>query len=146
LLPFKNRYSAETFLQPGNRSFERALSQIKGESYMKRMAAILAIVLGCSAMTLAQEKSEPAGSQGTEMSGVLCNAKCVKQDAGKAACDSGCTANGHEVVFIDDEGKVTKVANPGMAKGKMGKKVKVRGEMKKDKDTMEIYNISLTAG
>ncbi|HKT52330.1 MAG TPA: hypothetical protein VJV96_18660 [Candidatus Angelobacter sp.] len=112
---------------------------------MKRMAAMLVIVLGCSALTMAQEEGKAQG-KGTEMSGVLCSAKCVKQDAGKAACDSGCTANGHEVVFIDDEGKVTKVANPGMAKGKMGKKVKVRGEMKKDKDMMEIYNISLTAG
>jgi|tagenome__1003787_1003787.scaffolds.fasta_scaffold8814352_1 hypothetical protein len=44
------------------------------------------------------------------MTGMLCNAKCVKQDSGKAACDSGCTAKSSDVVFIDDQGKATKVA------------------------------------
>ncbi|MGE5323587.1 MAG: hypothetical protein ACM3SW_12020 [Actinomycetota bacterium] len=109
---------------------------------MKRMAAVLGMVLGCTLFTMAQDM----GSKGTEMSGVLCNAKCVKQDAGKAACDSGCTAKGNDIVFIDDEGKVTNVANPKMAKGKMRKKVKVRGEMMKDKNMMEIYDITITGG
>jgi hypothetical protein len=113
---------------------------------MRRMAAVLAMVLGCTFLAVAQDKGDMTAGKGTEMTGILCNAKCVKQDSGKASCDSNCTANGDDVVFIDDQGKATKVANPKMTKGKMGKKVKVRGEMMKDKDEMEIYDVLSTVG
>lgn len=75
------------------------------------------------------------------MTGVLCSSKCVKQETGKSACDASCKDQGGDVVFIDDQGKATKVANPKMAKGKMGKPVKVRGEMIKGKDRMELYDV-----
>jgi hypothetical protein len=103
---------------------------------MKRMVALLALALGTSAVLSAQEKSK-----GAEMTGMLCSAKCVKQDAGKSACDASCKEQGGDVVFVDDQGRATKVANPKMAKGKMGKPVKVRGEMMKDQDRMELYNV-----
>jgi hypothetical protein len=98
------------------------------------MAGLLVIVLGATMLGFSQDK-------GTEMTGVLCDSKCVKQDAGKAACDSTCSEKGKDVVFVDDEGKATKVANPKVAKGKMGQKVKVRGRMMEDKNEMEISNI-----
>jgi hypothetical protein len=103
---------------------------------MKRMAGLLAIVLGSMTLLFPQDKAK-----GTEMTGVLCNSKCVKQDAGKAVCDSTCSEKSKDVVFVDDQGKATPVANPNMAKGKMGKKVKVHGEMMKGKDMMEIYDV-----
>jgi hypothetical protein len=108
---------------------------------MKRMAAMLAIVLGCTLLTIAQDKNKSSEPKGTEMTGVLCSAKCVKQDAGKAACDTNCSEKSADVVFVDDEGKATKVANPKMVKGKMGKKVKVHGEMMEGKDMMQIYDV-----
>jgi hypothetical protein len=104
---------------------------------MKRTAALLALALGSTMLMSAQDKSK-----GTEMTGTICDQKCVKQDAGKAACDSSCTEKSGDAVFVDDQGKATKIANPKMAKGKMGKKVKVHGEMMKD-DSMKIYDVIL---
>jgi hypothetical protein len=104
---------------------------------MKKLAGLLAIVLGATAFGISQDTSK-----GTEMTGVLCDAKCVKQDAGKAVCDSTCSEKSKDVVFVDDQGNATKVVNPKMAKGKMGQKVKVHGEMMKD-SRMEIYDVVL---
>jgi hypothetical protein len=104
---------------------------------MKRTAALLALALGSTMLMSAQEKSK-----GTEMTGTICDQKCVKQDAGKAACDTSCTENSGNAVFVDDLGKATKIANPKMAKGKMGQKVKVHGEMMKN-DSMKIYDVIL---
>jgi hypothetical protein len=103
---------------------------------MKRMAALLALALGTAVLVSAQDKSK-----GTEMTGMICDQKCVKQDAGKAACDASCTEKSGEAVFVDDEGKATKIANPKVAKGKMGKKVKIHGEMMKNKDMMKVYDV-----
>src|SRR5262249_41467109 len=108
---------------------------------MKRMAGLLALVLACTLSLAAQDTGKSSSGKGTEMTGMLCDAKCVKQDSGKAACDSGCSTKSNDVVFIDDQGKATKVANPKMAKGKMGKKVKVHGEMMQGKDEMKVYDV-----
>jgi hypothetical protein len=109
---------------------------------MKRIAGLLAVILGGTMFVAAQNQSKSTESKGTEMVGYLCDSKCVKQDAGKSVCDTSCSEKGNDCVFVDDEGKVTKIANPNMAKGKMGKKVKVHGDMK-DKDMMEIYDVVL---
>ena len=86
---------------------------------MNRIAALMALALGTTMLMSAQDKSK-----GTEMTGMICDQKCVKQDAGKSACDASCTEKSGDAAFVDDEGKATKVANPKMAKGKMGKRVK----------------------
>ncbi|HET8888699.1 MAG TPA: hypothetical protein VFQ41_07330 [Candidatus Angelobacter sp.] len=104
---------------------------------MKRTAALLALALGSTMLMSAQDKSK-----GAEMTGTICDQKCVKQDAGKSACDNSCTEKSGVAVFVDDQGKATKIANPKMAKGKMGKKVKVHGEMMKD-DSMKLYDVIL---
>lgn len=106
---------------------------------MKRMAAILAVVLG-SSMLYAQGMGQDK-SQGTEMTGYLCSSKCVKQDAAKASCDTSCSDETGDTVFVDDGGTVTKVANPEIAKGKMGKRVKVHCDMMKDTNMMKIYDV-----
>jgi hypothetical protein len=104
---------------------------------MRRVAGLLVFVL-CSVIFVAaqdKDKDNAAGMDkgkagGMEMTGVLCNKKCVKQDAGKASCDSSCTETHGDVVFIDDEGKSYKVGNQKMAKSHAGKKVKMTGKMK----------------
>lgn len=103
---------------------------------MKRTGALLALALGAATFLSAQEKSK-----GTEMTGTFCDQKCVTQDAGKAACDLSCTEQSGEAVFVDDQGKATKVANPEMCKGKMGKKVKIHGKMKKDQNMIQVYDV-----
>ena len=112
---------------------------------MKRLLGLLTIVLGSTLLLSAQDMgksdTDKSSIKGTEMTGTLCDTKCVKQDAGKASCDLNCTEKSSEATFIDDEGKATKVANPEMTLGKMGKKVKVHCDMMKDKAEMKIYDV-----
>ncbi len=115
---------------------------------MKRILGLLTIVLGSTLLLSAQDAGkggmdQGAAMKGTEMTGMLCDSKCVKQDAAKASCDLSCTEKSGEATFIDDEGKATKVANPDIATGKMGKKVKVHCDMMKDSAQMKIYDVVL---
>jgi hypothetical protein len=109
----------------------------KGGTQMKRSAALLTIVLTSLIVLYAQE------SKVTEMTGWVCNSACVKQSAGQATCDATCQDKSGDAVFVEDSGKVTKIANPDMVKGKMGQKVKVKCTMDKDKEAMQILQIVL---
>ena len=109
---------------------------------MKRTAGLLAIILSSTMWLCAQDKSQDKNS-GSEMTGWICNSKCVTQTAEKAACDQSCTEKSGDAVFIDDQGKVTKIANPAKVQEDMGKQVKVKGKMMKKKDMMEIYDVIL---
>jgi hypothetical protein len=109
---------------------------------MRRIAGLLVLFLGSTMLMYSQDKGK-----GSEMTGWICNSKCVKPNAGVAACDANCSDKSGDVVFVDDQGKVTKIANPKKVKKEMGKKVKVKGEMMKDKDMMEVYDVfHLNAG
>jgi len=112
---------------------------------MKRILGLLTIILGSTLLLSAQDTSKGGTDQGamkgTEMTGMLCDSKCVKQDGDKASCNSDCSRNSGEVTFIDDEGKASKVANPEIATGKMGKNVKVHCDMMKDNASMKIYDV-----
>jgi hypothetical protein len=105
---------------------------------MKRIAGLLAMVLTSAMWLNAQDNNKS-----TEMTGWVCNSKCVTQNADKAACDQNCTDKSGDVVFVDDQGKVTKIANPKKVKDDMGKQVKVKGKMMKKKDMMEIEDVTL---
>lgn len=105
---------------------------------MKVTAGLLAIVLGSTMLVYAQDKTK-----GTEMTGWVCNSKCVTQNADKASCDQNCTDKSGDAVFVDDQGKVIKIANPTMVEGAMGKKVQVKGKMMKKKDMMEVWDVIL---
>jgi hypothetical protein len=102
---------------------------------MKRNAVLFTIVLSSLILLYAQDNKP------MEMVGWICNSTCVTQSAGHATCDSGCTDKSGAAVFIEDDGKVSTISNPDMVKGKMGQKVKVRGQMNKDKDAMEILEV-----
>jgi hypothetical protein len=109
---------------------------------MKRIAPLLAIVLG-SIMLYAQQASqdiEKKEAQGIEMTGTVCDSKCVTHTGSQSACDVKCTKTGGDAVFVEDNGKVTKIANPEKVKGYMGKRVKTKAKMM-DADTMWIYSI-----
>jgi hypothetical protein len=101
---------------------------------MKRVAVLLTIVLG-SMMVYAQQTTK-----GVDMSGTICDSKCVTHSGGQSACDSNCTQTGGGPVFIEDNGKVTKIANPEKVKESMGKHVRARCAMMPD-GTMNIYEI-----
>ena len=111
---------------------------------MKRTAGLLAGFLLCSMIALhGQDKSQDQNSQnqnkGTEMTGTLCNAANVVETAGKATCDPSKGGGSDDMVFIDDQGKATTIANPETVKGMSGQKVKVSAETKKIKDHATVY-------
>jgi hypothetical protein len=103
---------------------------------MKVIASLLTVVLG-SALLLAQEMSKDI-----DMSGTICDSGCVTQTGGQAACNLKCSQKGGDAVFIDDNGKVTKIANPDKVKGHKGKHVKAKCKMMDD-GTMWLDSLSL---
>jgi hypothetical protein len=109
---------------------------------MKRIACLLVavLVLGISLF---------AGDMGkaTEMTGWLCNNKCVAQTAGHAACDQNCADKSGDVVMVDDQGNVFKIANQDKVKGLAGKKAKMKCRpVKGEKDTMYVDTVTLYGG
>jgi hypothetical protein len=105
-------------------------------------------VLGAAMFVAAEDKDKDKDKAGgMEMTGMICNAKCVKQDAGKAACDAGCKEKGGDVVFVDDAGKSYKITKQKMAKSHEGKKVKMMGKMKGESmEPMQIVDLGLGGG
>jgi hypothetical protein len=101
---------------------------------MRFIASLLSVVLG-SALVLAQDMSKAV-----EMSGTICDSKCVDQSGDHPACNLKCSEKSGDAVFIDDTGKVTKIANPDKVKGYMGKHVKAKCNKMED-DSMWIYSI-----
>jgi hypothetical protein len=92
---------------------------------MKRIAGLFTMVLALMMLVYAQDNNKPM-----EMTGWICNSKCVNHDKPTATCNASCTETSGDVVFIDEQGKTTKISNPAMVKGHMGKKMKVKCEMK----------------
>jgi len=60
-----------------------------------------------------------------QMTGTICNSGCVQPVKDLPTCNTGCTDKSGDVVLVDDQGKVMKIANPKMAMPHMGKHVKV---------------------
>jgi hypothetical protein len=109
---------------------------------MKRIACLLVAVLGLGISVFADEMGKAA-----EMTGWLCNNKCVTQAAGHAACDQNCADKSGDVVMVDDQGKVFKIANQDKVKGLAGKKAKMKCRpVKGEKDTMFVDTVSLYGG
>ena len=106
---------------------------------MKRIAWLLVAVLGLASLLLADDMGKM-----TEMTGTLCNNKCVQQSSGHAACDQNCADKSGDVVMVDGQGKVFKIANQDKVKGLGGKKAKMKCRpVKGATDTMYIDNLYL---
>jgi hypothetical protein len=106
--------------------------------HLKRLICMTALVFVANPFVFAADKNK-----GSEMTGTVCDQKCVKQDAGKAACDLSCTERSGEAAFVDDQGKAWKVANPTICKGKMGKKAKANVKKMEDPDTLWLNSLSI---
>ena len=82
-----------------------------------------------------------------DMTGWLCNSKCVTKNAGQAACDQGCADKSGDVVLVDDHGQVYKIANQDKVVAQAGKKVKMKcRSVKGENDTMYVDSVSLYGG
>lgn len=109
---------------------------------MKRIVWLLVAVL-VSAISLYAEDTGKA----TAMTGRLCNSKCVTQSAGHAACDQNCADKSGDIVLVDDQGKVLKIANQDKVMPHSGKRVKMMCRPAKDtKDTMYVDTVSEYGG
>jgi hypothetical protein len=104
---------------------------------MKRSAALFGVLLASLILLYAQDNKP------VEVTGVVCNSTCINQSAGHAACDPNCTDKSGPVMFVQDNGQVTKVNNPEICKSKMGQKVKVKCNMHKDDQSMDVLDIVL---
>jgi hypothetical protein len=106
---------------------------------MKRIAWLLVATL-LSAVSLYADDMGKA----TEMTGWLCNSKCVTQNAGHASCDQNCTDKAGDVVLVDDQGRVFKIANQDKVSKHAGKKAKMKCKpVKGEKDTMYVDSLYL---
>ena len=104
---------------------------------MKRIICLLVAVLGLGISLYADDMGKA-----TEMTGTLCNNKCVSGSAGHAACDQSCADKSGDVVMVDDQGKVFKIANQDKVKGLGGRKAKMKCRpVKGTTDTMYIDNL-----
>lgn len=104
---------------------------------MKRIACLLVTVFLSAAFLYAGDMDKE-----TEMSGVLCNLKCVAQNAGRATCNQNCAEKNGDVVLVDDQGRIFKIENQDKVALHAGKKVKVKCKPVKGKeDTMYIDNL-----
>jgi hypothetical protein len=109
---------------------------------MKRITCLLVAVLGTGISLFAEDMGKP-----TEMTGWLCNNKCVAQTAGHAACDQSCADKSGDVVMVDDQGRVFKIANQDKVKGLAGKKAKMKCRPARgEKNTMYVDTVSLYGG
>jgi hypothetical protein len=109
---------------------------------MKPRAWFLLAVLA-SALSLYAEDMGKA----TDMTGWLCNNKCVAETAGHAACDQNCADRSGDVVMVDDQGRVFKIVNQDKVKGLAGRKAKMKCRpVKGEKDTMYVDTVSLYGG
>jgi len=109
---------------------------------MKRIAWLLVAVL-ISAISLYAQDTVKAHA----MTGWLCNSKCVTQSADHAACDQNCADKSGDIVLVNDQGQVLKIANQDKVMSYAGKKVKMKCRAVKDtKDTMYVDTVSLYGG
>jgi len=109
---------------------------------MKRIAWLLIAVLASAISMYAQD-----AGKATTMTGMLCNSACVTQTSGHSACDQNCNDKSGEVVFIDDQNRVLKIANQDAVKMHAGKKVNMKCRPAAGKtDTMYVDTVSLYGG
>jgi hypothetical protein len=85
---------------------------------MKQMVWLVLLILGSIPWSYAQDSSKAQ-----QMSGTICNAKCVIQTPDHASCDPKCDITGGQSVFINDAGKVDKITNQEKCRSYMGKNV-----------------------
>jgi hypothetical protein len=86
---------------------------------MKHSAWLFLGVLGLATSLFAQD------DQPKRMTGTICNSACVQPVDDIRTCNTRCTDKSGDVVLVDDQGKVMKIANPTMAMPHMRKHVKV---------------------
>ena len=109
---------------------------------MKRIAWLLVLMFGAASFLFASDKNNSH-----EMTGWICNAKCVDQSSGMATCNKNCSETSGDVVFINEKGKVYQISNQPKAQPMSGKKCKMKAKMDPDTGTLSVDDlVELRAG
>jgi hypothetical protein len=108
---------------------------------MKRIAWPLVTIFCLAICLFAGDKNNSM-----EMTGWVCNAKCVDQSSGTATCNKNCSESAGEVVFIDGKGQVLQISNQEMALPMAGKKCHVKATKDQNTGAIAIQNIVEYAG
>jgi hypothetical protein len=107
---------------------------------MKRIVGLSAMVLALAAFPYAQDPNDSI-----EKTGWICRSQCVNHDQPVAACDTSCRKKSGDVVFVDEQGNITKISNPHRVQGHIREKVKVKCQMKNGKlqidELLRIYGL-----
>ena len=112
---------------------------------MKRTAWLLIAVFAVVASAISSYAQDAA--KAIPMTGMLCNSKCVKQSSGQASCDKRCSEKSGDIVLIDDQNRILKIANQETVTPHAGKKVKMMCRPVPGKeDTMYVDSLSLYEG
>jgi hypothetical protein len=111
---------------------------------MKKIAGLIVFALASMLLVQGQDQGGQNKDKGMEMTGIVCNAGNVVTTDGKSVCDPSKGGKSADMVFIDDQGKATTIANPEKVHGMSGQKVKVKGEMKqiKGEDRMWLNDVA----
>jgi hypothetical protein len=107
---------------------------------MKKIAWLLIATL-CSAMALVAQDKSSADKKANDMIGWVCNAKCVDQSSGTPSCRQNCSETTGEVVFIQDNGQISKIVNQKMVQPMTGKKCKIKATRDQDSGMIAVQNI-----
>lgn len=83
-----------------------------------------------------------AGTMSGVVSDAHCGAKHADASKASAACVEKCVKGGADPVFVADDGKVLKIANPDTVKEHLGHKVSITGDVKDDTITVESVKMS----
>jgi hypothetical protein len=108
---------------------------------MKQIAWLLVTIFCLAVFVSAGEKNNSM-----DMTGWVCNAKCVDQTSGKATCNKNCSESAGQVVFIDNKGQVLQISNQEMAQPMAGKKCHMKGKMDPNTGAIAVQNIEEYAG
>lgn len=87
---------------------------------MRRIGWMFLVVLGSVGLMHAQ-----SSDNSMKLSGTVCQSTCVAATSpGVSTCDPLCTDKSGELVLVDDQGDVKKIANQDMCKSHIGKHVR----------------------
>jgi hypothetical protein len=101
---------------------------------MKQIAWLFLIVAGSASLLCAEEHSKAM-----QLTGWVCNSKCVVQSGDQASCSQNCTETSGDAVFVADQGKLYTISekNQQECKKHMRQHVNMMAETDKDQKELE---------
>ncbi len=105
---------------------------------MKRIAWLLVPISCLSIFLFAQSQNSSDKNQTHEMTGWVCNAKCVTQNAGAPTCDTNCSEAAGPVVFVNNTGQVLQISNQEKAQPMAGKMCKMKARLDPNTGSIDV--------